>query len=104
MSTEIDKIEKKFAEAYKNIGNNNAELSPDFTTLVMADVRKSKVRKLVKQEKTAWKTGWITFAAAALVMIYFGLTFEQTSLTDDLLSTVYNDDAVSIFGDTNSNF
>lgn len=97
MDSRIDEVEKQLSDCYKNRKRVTAVLGSSFTARVMADVRLTKMKKNMKQETIAWRTGWVTFAAAALVMIYFGMTFEQTSISEDLLTTVYSDDSVSLF-------
>lgn len=95
MNSKVDKIEEKMENSYKEKVATDFKLSPNFTNSVMKDVREA-AKAFAKQERVAWKAGWISFATAALVMIYFGITFEQTSINDELFSTVYNYDSISI--------
>ncbi len=99
MNNKVDEIEATLATARKHKTHREISLSSDFTARVMADVRVAKQKNAVRQETAALRVSWLTFAVAALVMLYFGITFEQTNMTDELLSVIYVDDSVTELSD-----
>ncbi len=84
----VDKIEKEFAETYWQ-SRECVSLSDGFTMDVLAKVKSENLYSFFKQEKRALRAGWITFAAAALVALYFGITFSQNDISDELMTAVY---------------
>lgn len=87
----VDKIENDFAEIYQQ-NKKTASLSNNFTLDVLAKVKSENLYSFFKQEKQALRAGWITFAAAALVALYFGITFSQNDFADELMTAVYADE------------
>jgi hypothetical protein len=87
----VDKIENEFAEVYRE-NRRGVSLSADFTENVLQQVKSERLYNLFVQEKQALRASWITFAAAALVAFYFGITFSKNDISDELATAIYAED------------